>query len=370
MKIVINQEAIEHITDSLSSFVYSKETAQEVDDIREQFKSVYNKEHIENLTIEDYFLGHGRKQGNLAYDLEYRIKTGSIKGGSKFKFGYEADFQQIKSLFIKIVNLDIDNVYKVDGTPSKDLQEVVNLSKVINGFKTGKTVIPKFLSLYFHQTFLPIFNSQDKFLSILLIDGLETEKTGLDQYLEYNFKLLKVKEKIEHEIDRKLENNEYCSLLYHTFLNEPSEKETTQETTNESNVVEPQFEALEVQHYQTLLHKNFKRLFPNLRYFDEDSQKVKNGQYDTQTVGIMDFLTVDYDGNFVVIEIKRKATDDTIGQILRYMGWTQEELCKDGQKVTGLIVAEKKDVKLEFALKVMPSVKFIKLSLSISLNEE
>lgn len=78
----------------------------------------------------------------------------------------------------------------------------------------------------------------------------------------------------------------------------------------------------------------------------------------------------EYGEDFAVIEIKRQATDKMIGQILRYMGWTKEELCKDGQKVRGLIVAERKDIQLEFALKVIPDVRFMKLGLTITLEEE
>jgi len=82
----------------------------------------------------------------------------------------------------------------------------------------------------------------------------------------------------------------------------------------------------------------------------------------------MDFLAVDEKENFVIIEIKRAGTDQSIGQILRYMGWTQEELCKEGQKVSGIIVAEKKDIRLDFALKVIPNVEFKKLTLSVNLE--
>lgn len=84
----------------------------------------------------------------------------------------------------------------------------------------------------------------------------------------------------------------------------------------------------------------------------------------------MDILAVNENGDFVVVEIKRQATDKTIGQILRYMGWTKEELCKDGQKVTGIIVAERKDIQLEFALKAITDVTFVKLTLDITLNAE
>ena len=81
-------------------------------------------------------------------------------------------------------------------------------------------------------------------------------------------------------------------------------------------------------------------------------------------------LTIDEIGDFVIIEIKRKAKDLSIGQILRYMGWTKEELCKSGQTVKGLIVAESKDRNLEFALKIVPEIKFMKLSLNITILEQ
>jgi len=222
------------------------------------------------------------------------------------------------------------------------------------------------LSIYYPEIFLPIFNDQDHFLSELLSNGIETENTGLALYLEFNYKLLKVKERLEELSNRQFENFEYARLLYHVF---PKENGKIKSSTESEVVEEQQFEALEVQHYQSLLHRNFTRLFPTLKYFDEEEQIPKNGQYDTQTVGIMDILCTDEKGNFVVIEIKRQATDKTIGQILRYMGWTKEELCKDGQKVKGLIVAERKDIQLEFALKVIPDVKFMKLGLSITLEE-
>lgn len=367
---IINEEAINYVKSRLDSFVWKEKDSQELEALRQRFLETYNKERIDNLTKEDYFIGLGRKEGCMAYDLEWGTRIlGSIKGGSKFKYGYETDFPKIKFLIQKIISIDSNNVYQSDGTLSNDLIQIAKLSKEINGFKTGRTVIPKLLSLYYPDIFLPIFNDQDHFLSKLLSSGVETENTGLDLYLEYNFKLLKVKEKLEEITNRTFENFEFTRLLYHTFPKESIEGEVeTKKITNQAD--EQQFEALEVQHYQSLLHRNFHRLFPNLKYFDEEEQILKNGQYDTLIVGIMDFLAVDEKGNFVVIEIKRQATDKTVGQILRYMGWTQEELCKEGQKVSGIIVAEGKDKQLDFALKVIPNVKFMKLRLSITLEEQ
>lgn len=366
---VINDESIEKIIQKLDSFVWTEQNINEVINLRNEFRLIHSKEKIDNLTKEDYFAGFGKKQGCLAYDLEWGTRSlGSIKGGSKYKYGYESDFRKIKSLLQKIISIDPANVYNADGTVTLQINTLVNLSKEINGFKTGRTVLPKMLSIYFPEVFLPIFNDQDHFLYEILSSGAETENTGFALYLEFNYKLFKIKDRLEELSHRQFENFEYARLLYHAF---PKDNGQSNLTTAESEVVEEQqFEALEVQHYQSLLHRNFNRLFPTLKYFDEEEQISKNGQYDTQTVGIMDMLCIDDKGNFVVIEIKRQATDKTIGQILRYMGWTKEELCKDGQKVKGLIVAERKDIQLEFALKVIPDVKFMKLGLSITLEEQ
>lgn len=366
---VISEESLEQLMQKLDSFVWTEKNNLEVNMLRDDFRKFYNTEKINNLSKEDYFAGLGKKHGCLAYDLEWGTrKLGSIKGGSKYKYGYESDFEKIKSLLQKLVSIDYPNSYNSDGSLSEEIKSIVALSQEINGFKTGRTVLPKMLSIYYPEVFLPIFNDQDHFLQEFLPNDNSSENAGLELYLGNNYKLVKIKEKLEDLTNRKFDSFEFMSLLYHAF---PKQNDTLKKEISENEPIEEKyFEALEVQHYQTLLHRNFNQLFPTLKYFDEEEQIPKNGQYDTQTVGIMDILCVDNKGNFVVIEIKRQGTDRTIGQILRYMGWTKEELCKDGQKVYGIIVAERKDIYLEFALKMIANVKFMKLGLSISLVEQ
>ncbi len=131
---------------------------------------------------------------------------------------------------------------------------------------------------------------------------------------------------------------------------------------------EEDFKALEVQHYQSLIHMNFSNLFPNLKYFDE-KQNTKKGQYDTQEIGIMDFLTIDEEENtFVVIELKRSTSDKTIGQILRYMGWVKQNLSKNNQKVKGLIVGVSKDNKFDYALSMTSNIVFKTMKLNITIS--
>lgn len=72
----------------------------------------------------------------------------------------------------------------------------------------------------------------------------------------------------------------------------------------------------------------------------------------------IDFLCLDKDnGDFVVIELKRgKTSDATVGQVLRYMGWVDENLAKPGQKVRGIIISQEVDDALRYAVKGLSNV--------------
>ena len=76
----------------------------------------------------------------------------------------------------------------------------------------------------------------------------------------------------------------------------------------------------------------------------EDGE-LKSQQYRT-SIGNIDILAVDkVSKDYVVIELKRNQTsDDTIGQVTRYMGWVLENL--GNENVRGIIVAGKFDNKL------------------------
>ena len=56
----------------------------------------------------------------------------------------------------------------------------------------------------------------------------------------------------------------------------------------------------------------------------------------------------------MVIELKKNQTsDDTIGQLSRYMGWIKEH--KKDDNVKGIIVAGKFDEKLKYAKTMVPN---------------
>ena len=95
---------------------------------------------------------------------------------------------------------------------------------------------------------------------------------------------------------------------------------------------------------------------------------LKSQQYMTD-IGRIDILAIDKKkGNYVVIELKRNQTsDDTVGQILRYMGWIQEK--KGDENVKGIIVAGKFDEKLYYAQKRAKDIEIFTYEVNFSLKE-
>lgn len=78
-------------------------------------------------------------------------------------------------------------------------------------------------------------------------------------------------------------------------------------------------------------------------------------QYRTD-IGPIDILARDKQtGSYVVIELKRNQTsDDTVGQVARYMGWVSEKM--NDHNVRGIVIAGDYDRKLEYALKMVNNV--------------
>jgi hypothetical protein len=77
------------------------------------------------------------------------------------------------------------------------------------------------------------------------------------------------------------------------------------------------------------------------------------------------------EGRWLVVELKRNQTsDDTVGQVLRYMGWVAEKLAEPGERVEGLIVARASDAKLKYALSQITGVRMQVYRIGFSLADE
>ncbi len=87
----------------------------------------------------------------------------------------------------------------------------------------------------------------------------------------------------------------------------------------------------------------------------EESGDIVSQQYPTKEIGNIDLLVKDKkDGNYVVIELKKGMTSDqTVGQLTRYMGWVKKNK-SNGEKVKGIIIAGSQDERLKYALEAVP----------------
>lgn len=94
---------------------------------------------------------------------------------------------------------------------------------------------------------------------------------------------------------------------------------------------------------------------------------LRSQQYVTD-IGRIDILAKDKDsGNFVVVELKKnQSSDDTVGQILRYMGWISEK--KNDNNVKGIIIAGKYDQKLYYALQATEKIDVFLYEVNFSLK--
>lgn len=85
-------------------------------------------------------------------------------------------------------------------------------------------------------------------------------------------------------------------------------------------------------------------------------------------VGPIDILAKDEEGNLYVFELKcSRGTDQALGQILRYMGWLNFKEA-NGKNVYGIIVSERIDRKLKFAVKVVKDIDLLEYEVNFKLK--
>lgn len=111
--------------------------------------------------------------------------------------------------------------------------------------------------------------------------------------------------------------------------------------------------------------------FGQCALFDSEKQKNVMGKYDTKEVGEIDLLLRNNKGEIIVIELKRKGTDETVGQICRYVGWVEENLIKDNySKVYGMIIAQDIDTRLKYAIKpIKDHIFYQQLKMNVEFGE-
>lgn len=105
-------------------------------------------------------------------------------------------------------------------------------------------------------------------------------------------------------------------------------------------------------HLEDFLIANWEKTDLGKRYelIEEDGEPISQ-QYRTE-VGTIDLLVRDKKSkDYVVIELKKgQSSDQTAGQLARYMGWVRRNLAKGKTTVQGLVIANDIDDKLRYAL--------------------
>jgi hypothetical protein len=111
-------------------------------------------------------------------------------------------------------------------------------------------------------------------------------------------------------------------------------------------------------------HIDFNRKLKRYKTEEQSGRQFPAGPWS------IDFLCVDeITGNLVVVELKRAQTSDaTVGQILRYISWVQENIAEKGQEVEGIIIAKEIDQALHYAVKNLPYINVLTYRVDFTLH--
>lgn len=101
----------------------------------------------------------------------------------------------------------------------------------------------------------------------------------------------------------------------------------------------------------------------------EENGEILSQQYKTD-IGKIDILAQCKETKqLVVIELKKNQTsDDTVGQLTRYMGWLEEHRT-EGKPTKGIIIATRYDDRLYYALKKIKDVEVYLYRVDFKLEE-
>jgi hypothetical protein len=113
------------------------------------------------------------------------------------------------------------------------------------------------------------------------------------------------------------------------------------------------------------LVRNLGLIESGLRLYDEEGI---NGVEFPVGGRFINILAVDKDGRYVVVELKvSRGYDRVVGQLLRYMGWVEQNM-ETSQPVRGIIVANEITTDLKLASSRVPDIRLIEYEISFKLR--
>lgn len=125
-------------------------------------------------------------------------------------------------------------------------------------------------------------------------------------------------------------------------------------------------------HLQEFLRDNWDKttLGKTWRIYDEDGDPEAGYEYPC-SVGRIDLLARHRtDPRWLVVELKRgQSSDQTVGQVLRYMGWVAHHLAQAGETVEGLVIAQETDDSIRYALSAASGIRLHTYEVSFQLKD-
>lgn len=211
---IIENKIIQFLND-MPSLMSKEETLGE---LREKFTSDFNITKIEQMEIEEYVVGHGRKD-SFCYRLETELKElGDIHGSPSNKFGLYFGKDTQKYIFTKKYGTTEEEAF--DEIKKQILKLISDgKNKDINAIRKNKlapTVRGKILSVYYPNDYLCIFTDEhlDYFMNNL---GIKADKS--DDIINKQEKLIEWKKSRRETKD--WTNHMFSNFLYDAFDRPP-----------------------------------------------------------------------------------------------------------------------------------------------------
>lgn len=113
-------------------------------------------------------------------------------------------------------------------------------------------------------------------------------------------------------------------------------------------------------HLHEFLRDNWNRLELGREWtiHQEPGDEEAGFEYQCDNIGRIDLLARHKTRkDWLVVELKRnQSSDQTVGQLLRYIGWVKNHMAEDGEEVYGLIICHEPDEALHYALSTLSNI--------------
>ena len=215
--------------------------------------------------------------------------------------------------------------------------------------RLGRAVITAILTVTYPELYGVMNNSTEAGMRDLEIwPKFERGATFGERYLEVNEILLWLASELNTDLWT------IDMLWWSAHYEQEKFGETSPAGKDESQIDEELVQRFGLERYlHEFLRDNWDGIpdFKEWYLYEEDGDQV-GYEYNTGEVGRIDLLARHKtEPRWMIIELKRdQGTDETLGQVQRYMGWVMKNLSEENDEVEGLIICHTVDASLRYAL--------------------